>query len=140
MSLSRLPIKLILGLALTIAIDTVVQLAWKIGAVELPDLTLSWSLVSFVLHQATFYIVVGLMLLQLFNWLMVLAEADLSFAQPITALSRITVCLASAFFLGERVAVPQMIGIAMVCAGAWCICQTRRDTVTKPEPSPGSRS
>jgi uncharacterized membrane protein len=138
MSLSRLPLKLILGLALTVAIDTVVQLAWKIGAVELPELTLSWSLIDFGLHQVTFYIVIGLMLCQLFNWLMVLGEADLSFAQPITALSRITVCLASAYFLGERVAVPQMIGIAMVCAGAWCICQTRRDTVTAAVPGPRS--
>src|SRR4051812_15718104 len=101
MSQSRFPLKLTIGLALTIVIDTVVQLAWKIGAVELPELTLSWSLIDFALHQATFYIVVGLMLCQLFNWLMVLGEADLSFAQPITALSRITVCLASAYFLGE---------------------------------------
>jgi uncharacterized membrane protein len=126
--MSRIPLKLTLGLALTVVIDTVVQLAWKIGAVELPDLSFSWSLIDFVLHQPTFYVVIGLMLCQLFNWLMILGEADLSFAQPITALSRISVCLASAIVLGEQVTVPQMIGIAMVCAGAWCICQTSRNT------------
>jgi uncharacterized membrane protein len=126
--ISRIPLKLTLGLALTVLIDTVVQLAWKVGAVQLPDLAFSWSLIDFVLHQWTFYVVIGLMLCQLFNWLMILGEADLSFAQPITALSRITVCIASAVVLGEHVAVPQMIGIAMVCAGAWCICQTKRNT------------
>lgn len=127
----RFPYKLAFGLALTVAIDTVVQLAWKIGAVQLPDLAPSWTLVEFVLRQPTFYIVVGLMLCQLFNWLMVLGEADVSFAQPITALSRIAVALASVLYLGERLTAWQIVGIAMVCAGSWCICQTSRDTARR---------
>jgi uncharacterized membrane protein len=129
--LRRIPVRLTVGLALTVLIDTVVQLAWKIGAVQLPDLAPSWALVTFVLHQPTFYIVTGLMLLQLFNWLRVLGEADISFAQPITALSRVTVCLASVFYLGERLSLAQMIGIALVCVGSWCICQTKRSTAPR---------
>ncbi len=131
---SRFPVRLTVGLALTVLIDTVVQVAWKIGAVELPDLTPSWSLATFVLGQPTFYLVVGLMTAQLFIWLMVLHDADVSFAQPITSLSRITVCIASVVYLGERVTPLQMLGIAMVCAGAWCVCQTQRDTLRRSEP------
>jgi drug/metabolite transporter (DMT)-like permease len=135
------PIRLAVGLVITVAIDTVVQLAWKIGVVALPELSVSLATVGAVLTHPAFYLVVGLMLVQLFNWLVVLDHADISFAQPFTALSRITVCLASAYWLGERVTAVQMIGILLVCVGAWCICRTTRMTpaaaVAAPRPDGG---
>jgi len=129
------PYKLTFGLALTIVIDTVVQLAWRIAAQDLPE-TPSWDVVGVVLGQPLFLLVVMLMLCQLFNWLQVLGQADLSFAQPFTSLSRITVSLASVYFLHERLAPEQIAGIVMVCAGAWCISQTARNTARNETPSP----
>jgi drug/metabolite transporter (DMT)-like permease len=121
------PFKLAFGLTLTIAIDTVVQLVWRVAAQDLPE-TLSWEVATAVLAQPLFLVVIGLMICQLFNWLAVLGEADLSFAQPFTSLSRITVCLASVYFLNERISPEQVAGIVLVCAGAWCISQTARNT------------
>jgi drug/metabolite transporter (DMT)-like permease len=123
------PYKLTLGLALTVVIDTVVQLAWKMAAVGLPE-TPSWQTVEAVLAQPLFLLVATLMLCQLFNWLQVLGQADLSFAQPFTSLSRITVSFASVYFLHERLAPAQIAGILMVCAGAWCVSRTARMTRT----------
>jgi drug/metabolite transporter (DMT)-like permease len=122
------PYKLTLGLALTVIIDTVVQLIWKTAADTLPA-TPSWESIEGVFQQPLFLLVAGLMLCQLFNWLAVLGEADLSFAQPFTSLSRITVCLASVYFLHEQIAPAQIAGIVMVCVGAWCISRTARKTV-----------
>lgn len=121
------PYKLAFGLAITVAIDTVVQLVWKTAAQDLPE-TPSWEVVGIVLHQPLFLLVAALAFCQLFNWLAVLGEADLSFAQPFTSLSRITVLLASVYFLHERVAPAQIAGIVMVCAGAWCISRSARKT------------
>jgi len=121
------PYKVAIGLALIIGMDTFVQLFWKIAAVTLPE-TPSWQAIVALLHQPYFLLVIGLMLCQLFIWLMVLGEADLSFAQPFFSLSRITVCLASVYFLHERIAPAQIVGIVMVCVGAWCISRTVRKT------------
>ena len=124
---SCFPFKLTIGLALIIGMDTFVQLFWKMAAVTLPE-TLSWQAIEAALQQPLFLLVIGLMVVQLFIWLMVLGEADLSFAQPFFSLSRITVCLASAYFLREQITLAQVLGIMLVCAGAWCISRTARNT------------
>ena len=139
----RFPVRLVVGFAVTVAIDTVIQLAWKIGVVALPEMSLSLATAGAVLRHPAFYLVFGLMLVQLFNWLAVLDHADVSFAQPFTSLSRISVCIASAFYLGERITTAQAIGIAMVCIGALCIGQTDRKTpLAAPvgEPAPQSKA
>jgi drug/metabolite transporter (DMT)-like permease len=127
------PYRVSVGLALIIGLDTVVQLAWKLAADTLP-LVPSREVFELVLGQPLFALVIGLMVCQLFIWLWVLGEADLSFAQPFFSLSRITVCLASAYFLHERVTPTQMAGIAMVVAGAWCISRTAHMTASETEP------
>ena len=122
------PYKVAIGLTLIIAMDTFVQLFWKMAAVTLPE-TPSLEAIETVLHQPLFLLVIGLMVCQLFIWLSVLGQADLSFAQPFFSLSRITVCLASAYFLQEVIGFAQIAGIILVCAGAWCISRTPRNTV-----------
>lgn len=126
-SSKRFPYKVVIGLALIIGMDTFVQLFWKMAAVTLPE-TPSLDGVIALLQQPLFLLTIGIMFCQLVIWLMVLGEADLSFAQPFFSLSRITVCLASVYFLGERLTIAQMLGIVLVCAGAWCVGQTARNT------------
>jgi drug/metabolite transporter (DMT)-like permease len=121
------PYKLAIGLALMVVIDTVIQSVWKVAASELPEIP-SWAVVPAVLQQPLFLLIGALMFCQLFNWLRVLGEADLSFAQPFTALSRVTVCLSGAFFLHEQITLPQFFGILLVCGGTWCISRTARKT------------
>jgi uncharacterized membrane protein len=126
-STAGFPYKVVIGLALSIGMDTFVQLIWKMAAVSLPD-TPSLAAIDAALSQPLFLVVIGLMICQLFIWLAVLGEADLSFAQPFFSISRITVCLASAYFLAEQITLEQMAGIVLVCAGAWCISRTARNT------------
>lgn len=47
--------------------------------------------------------------------------ADLSYAQPITSLSLITVLVLSAAVLGEHIDAPKVAGIVLVLAGVWLI-------------------
>jgi len=85
----------------------VVQLLWKLGASQLN----LWLLALVALLFAG----------QLWNWLRVLEIADLSYAQPITSLSLVTVLVLSALFLGEHIEALKVAGIALILGGVWLV-------------------
>jgi drug/metabolite transporter (DMT)-like permease len=132
---ARVPLRLVIGLAVAIALDTGLQLVWKTGIAELPDTTSPWELLVAIVRNPLFILVALLMGAQLVNWLKVLDHADLSYAKPFTSLSYVTVCVLSVLLLGERIAPLQIVGIVVVVAGVWCVSQTRRATLgTEAEP------
>ena len=59
----------------------------------------------------------AIFLSQLFNWLKVLERADLSYAQPITSLSYVSVCILSAALLHEHIGASKTIGVLCVLCG-----------------------
>jgi drug/metabolite transporter (DMT)-like permease len=129
------PAKLAIGLILAIALDTAVQLLWKTAVLIMPEYDL--TLLSFVaiLGDPLFIIVIGLMSIQFLNWLLLLAHTDLSYAQPVTSLSYVTVCILSVVLLNEKIDLLQCGGIGLVVAGVWFISQTGHTT-----PSEGDAS
>jgi drug/metabolite transporter (DMT)-like permease len=124
----RFPIRLVIGLAVAIALDTALQLVWKTGIVDLPETTSLRDLALAVVRNPIFILIVVLMAAQLVNWLKVLDHADLSYAKPFTSLSYVTVCVLSVVLLGEHIAPLQIVGILIVVAGVWCVSQTGRVT------------
>ena len=132
---ARFPVRLVVGLAVAIALDTALQLVWKAGIADLPAASSLRELVVAVARHPIFILVVALMAAQLVNWLKVLDHADLSYAKPFTSLSYITVCVLSVVILGEHIAPLQLVGIVVVVAGVWCVSQTGRTTLDgKAEP------
>lgn len=83
-----------------------------------------------VLDHPVFLVVALLLACQLFNWLKVLDHADLSYAQPITSLSYVSVGLCSVFLLDEPIDGQMLAGIALILAGVWFISRT--DHVSPP--------
>ena len=126
---ARVPLRLVIGLAVAIALDTGLQLVWKTGIAELPDTSSPWELLVAIALNPIFILVVVFMGAQLVNWLKVLDHADLSYAKPFTSLSYVTVCVLSVLLLGEHIAPLQIVGIVVVVAGVWCVSQTRRATL-----------
>lgn len=59
-----------------------------------------------------------------------LSSADLSYAQPITALSYVTVSVGGVVLFGEYIPPHSMIGIMMILLGVWFISRTSHRTVT----------
>ncbi|HEY9775241.1 MAG TPA: EamA family transporter [Planktothrix sp.] len=119
------------GLWLAIALDTGVQIFWKIAVLKVPPDADTITTAIDVLKQPLFYGVIAMFFAQLFNWLKVLGEADLSYAQPITSLSYVSVGICSALFLHEYVTVAQGIGIALILTGVWFISQTEHQSVAE---------
>jgi drug/metabolite transporter (DMT)-like permease len=132
---TRIRLKLAFGLALAIAFDTGVQLSWKMLALQIPTESSPWAIAEAVAYHPLFITLAILMVGQLINWLKVLEYADLSFAKPITSLSKISVCVVSVLYLSETVDLLKILGIAVVLAGVWCVCQTDRASAP-PESAP----
>jgi drug/metabolite transporter (DMT)-like permease len=129
MAVARVPLRLVIGLAVAIALDTGLQLVWKTGIAALPDTASVWETLLAVALNPIFALVALFMGAQLVNWLKVLDHADLSYAKPFTSLSYVTVSILSVLLLGERIAALQVVGIVIVVAGVWCVSQTKRATL-----------
>jgi drug/metabolite transporter (DMT)-like permease len=130
-SLSRkrkFPVRLAAGLLIAILIDTALQLVWKSAVLTLPQDGSPWLNVQAILQNPRFVFVIFLMACQFFNWLMILGDADLSYAQPITSLSYVSVFFLSVLYLKEAADVFQIAGIMLVLVGVWFISQTEHLT------------
>ena len=117
-----------LGLTLAIAMDTCVQLCWKVAVEHIPDAIGLWESVYHILPDPFFQIALALFILQFFNWMIVLTRADLSYVQPITALSYLTVTGASIVLFHEQVSLLRVAGLCLILAGVWFISQTDHRT------------
>ena len=131
--LPKVPLSVCLGLLCAIILDTGVQLFWKYAVLQVNADFGTFDSLWRTLTQPAFLAVAVLFLLQLFNWLKVLEKADVSYAQPITSLSYVSVCAFSAMFLHEKIAFTQLIGVALILAGVWFISQTDHNTQAEGE-------
>ncbi|MCX5723881.1 MAG: EamA family transporter [Nitrospirae bacterium] len=113
-----------LTLTLAIAMDTVVQLCWKFAIEQVPDTVGLWQSVAAILHEPLFHVALVVFFMQFFNWMIVLAHADLSYAQPITALSYVTVSAASMVLFQEQLSPLRMVGLTLIMVGVWVISRT----------------
>ena len=113
----RIRRRVIVVLATAIALDTLSQLLWKLAASRLPTTLTPDALLHSIARDPLPLLVIGVFLLQLVNWLVVLERVDLSYAQPLTALSYVSVCLLSAWLFGERLDVHKGLGVLLVLVG-----------------------
>ena len=125
------PTRLVVGLLIAILTDTVLQLVWKVAVLSLPTDGSPWLNLQALLHNPLAIFVVFLMACQFFNWLVVLSNADLSYAQPVTSLSYVSVFCLSVLYLKEATDLIQIAGIIFVLAGVWFISQTDHVTQAK---------
>lgn len=121
----RVPLHICLGLSIAIILDTGVQIFWKMAV----QATENEPLLATLMHPL-FWLVVTLFLLQLANWLKVLEHADLSYSQPITSLSYISVGVLSMPLLHEKITLLQVAGITFVLVGVWFISKTDHNTLS----------
>lgn len=124
------------GLVVAVVLDTFIQITWKLAAAEIPP-SASWGEATAAVLKSRWFLVSMLAFAgQLWNWLRVLAQADLSFAQPFTALSYITVLAVSHRLLHEGLSATRLAGVALILAGVYCVSRTpvrSGATVTEPK-------
>ena len=127
----QVPMRVVIGLTLAVILDTAVQICWKSSVLTVPDnfglLDTLWKTAGVPL----FWLTMVLFISQFVNWMTVLEKADLSYAQPITALSYITVAILSSAFLRESITVSKIAGIALILLGVAFVAQTEHQTVSE---------
>jgi len=121
---TKLPGAVVVGLILAIVLDTFIQIAWKLAVSPIPSDASVIVTIRGALSSPLFYAAMLAFGAQLFNWIRVLARADLSFAQPFTALSYISVLAISCHSLHESLSVSKMLGVALILVGVFFISRT----------------
>jgi drug/metabolite transporter (DMT)-like permease len=128
-SRAKVPGAVVAGLFMAVALDTGVQIVWKNAVAGIPDGASASAVVAGALGNRCFYLAMLGFLAQFVNWMRVLARADLSFAQPITALSYISILAASRYYLHERISPARVLGVCLILLGVYFISRTPHLTV-----------
>jgi len=114
-----------IALIVAVALDTLVQVIWKLaaigGAQSANDFGALWNIAK----QPLFWVLLPLFFAQFANWMYVLCKTDLSYAQPATALSYVTIAFCSATILHEHLTGPRVLGITVIVAGVWLLGSTQ---------------
>jgi len=121
---TKLPAAVVGGLILAIILDTFVQITWKLSVAHIPLSASVAATVRAVLASPLFYAAMLAVGVQFWNWIRVLARADLSFAQPFTALSYLSVLALSWLSLHEHLSIFRLVGVAFILAGVFFISRT----------------
>ncbi|MFI5356086.1 MAG: DMT family transporter [Opitutales bacterium] len=134
----KIPAPVIVGLVLAIVLDAVTHLTWKLAVGAVPDDATVPIIMRGALASPWFYAAMLGFGGQFYNWMRVLKHADLSFAQPLTALGYVAVLVASAGWLHEKISPGKVAGIGLILAGVYLISQTpfRTARATSHEPGP----
>jgi hypothetical protein len=114
---NKISLQVWIGLTITVIADSIGQIIWKSLAGQLPDTDHIPTLLLAAVQMPYFWVLVGLLLAQLFLWLAVLKRADLSFAQPLTSMSYVGVGLLSYFWLGEIWTMRTVISVVLILIG-----------------------
>jgi drug/metabolite transporter (DMT)-like permease len=132
---SGTPAKVWLGLFIAVILDGPAQLMWKAlmlkygGASHGVD---PISIVHWFLQQPRFWAMIACFTVQFVNWMWVLSNTDLSFAQPFTALSYVAVSGCAAFYFHEHIGPLRIVGIGLVLIGVFFVASSPHRT-TRPE-------
>jgi drug/metabolite transporter (DMT)-like permease len=129
---TKFPRPVIVGLVLAVVLDTIMQITWKLAVARVPEGAPLEAAVRAVFTTPLFYVAMLTLSAQLWNWLRVLAHADLSFAQPITALSYVTVIAISHGWLHEKLSPTKLAGVALIFVGVFFISRTPFRTTGHP--------
>ncbi len=127
-SRTKIPGVVVFGLILAIVLDTIVHVVWKLAVDGIPEDASIAATVEGTLRSPFFY---GAMLAfgaQFYNWMRVLGSTDLSFAQPITAVSYVTVLAISGLFLHEDITPNKLVGAGLILLGVAFISRTPHST------------
>ena len=135
---TKLPGAVVVGLTLAIVLDTFIQITWKLAVSPIPVDASVIATTRAALSSPLFYAAMLAFGAQLFNWMRVLARADLSFAQPFTALSYISVLAISCHSLHESLSASKMAGVALILVGVFFISRTPFRTAGASGPNPAN--
>jgi drug/metabolite transporter (DMT)-like permease len=118
----RTPLRVWIGLTIAVALDAPVQLMWKALMLKYRNPAFTphgdnWHHVRWFIHQTRTYALLSCFVFQFCDWIWVLGNTDLSFAQPFTALSYVIVSTGAVIFFHEHLSPFRIVGIGLILIG-----------------------
>ena len=107
----------VIGFLVLLVFDTFTQVSFKLGAISAQPLSLDLPWLSRLFVDKWVYCAVLGYLGAFVTYMTLLKHAPIGPAFAVTHLEIVTVLLVSVIFLGERMAVPQIVGCALIIAG-----------------------
>ncbi len=120
----KIPRAVVVGLVLAVVLDTIIHIAWKIAVAGVPAEASFAAIIRAACASPWFWGAMLAYVLQFFNWMRVLAHADLSYAQPLTALGYVAVLVVSRLALHEEISPVKVAGVALIFVGVYFISRT----------------
>ena len=117
LAVKRIPGAVVGGLIAAVILDTVIQIAWKRAVGGIADGGSPVATLAAAAKSPFFFAAMAAFAAQFFNWLQVLKSADLSFAQPFTALSYVSVLTISHRSLHEDISAAKVFGVGLIFVG-----------------------
>lgn len=117
----------VLLIALSVLLDVVGQLAFKLGLDRLPEQEGGFRLRSFWVQLAgapLLWCGVGAYVIEFITWLLALSLAPLSLVFPAASLSYVGVVLGGHLVLGETVSRRRWLGTLVITTGVMLVCAT----------------
>jgi drug/metabolite transporter (DMT)-like permease len=131
---SHTPLRVWVGLAIAVALDAPVQLMWKALMMKYHAHAPFGDLlhqIRWFSHQTRSWGLMALFACQFFDWIWVLGNADLSFAQPFTALSYVVVSTFAVISLHEHLGALRIVGIGAILIGVILVGSSDHRTTPK---------
>lgn len=130
----KTPARVWIGLTIAVLLDIPVQLVWKALMIKFGapgrgphDMHLHRVIKWFIGQPRTWELLLYF-LCQFLNWIWVLGNADLSFAQPFTALSFVAVSGCAGIYFHEHIGPLRWFGIGLILIGVMLVGGTEHRT------------
>jgi drug/metabolite transporter (DMT)-like permease len=123
------------GFLVLAGLDTAAHVMFKLAAMQSLPLEATWSWVARVAGIVWVYGAMACYVGTFFTWMTLLRRAPLGPAFAASHLDVVTVLVASACLLGERISPLQLVGAALILAGIACLAfseSTAAEAVTSP--------
>ena len=139
---SPTPRRVWVGLAIAVLLDIPVQLTWKALMIKFgaphrgPVDVHTQRVIKWFIGQPRTWELLLLFLGQFLNWIWVLGNADLSYAQPFTALSFVAVSGCAGFYFHEHIGPLRWAGIGLILIGVLLVGGTEHRTTPVQVESP----
>lgn len=117
----------IMLIALTVALNTIAQLALKAGMIQIGSFSFTWENFAPIMTKVLIspWIITGVVVyaISVLVWLMVLSRAPVNIAYPMSSLGYITSAVAAYYLWGEDLTLARIIGISIILLGVYLVAK-----------------
>lgn len=123
---AAMPLKIFLLILASVSLNSLAQICLRKGMLAIGGLNVAQPVATAVAAAFNPYVVFALTcyVVSIVGWMGVLSKTEVSVAYPFLSIGYILAAFMGWYFLSETITVMRIAGIALICAGLYCISRT----------------